>query len=145
MPELDPFLKQFEGVPLTNIILSSNPCPTCVKAEGRTMTLKEWRNSEFGVPGSHRRICNGYCHCILVTEEMKQEMIDAGLDAKVPLRGDPGTDVGKVIEIGPNEQLLSDLMDRYNSEIGRLPDEFYRQPFENKASWLKGALKEGKK
>jgi len=75
MPELNPSLEKFEGIPLTNLILSGNPCPTCVKAEGVTMTMKEWQASEFGVPGSHKRICNGLCHCILVTQEMIDELL----------------------------------------------------------------------
>ena len=146
MPEVRRTFSQhpgFETTQLTNIILSSNPCPTCVRAEGKTMTLQEWQRSEFGVPGSHRRICNGFCHCILVTADMKQNLEDEGLGKQVKLRGDKDSDIGQIVDIGPNEQLLSDLMERYASEIGRLPDEFYAVPFLEKSSWLKNALSGG--
>lgn len=140
MPDLNPSLKKFKNVQLTNVILSSNPCPTCVRAEGKTMTLAEWQNSQYGVPGSHKRICDGFCHCILVTKEMQEELAREGLGRKVKLRGDKDSDIGKIVDIGPREQLLSDLMDKYNEEIGRLPDEFYATPFSKKADWLEDAL-----
>lgn len=75
---------------------------------------------------------------------MAQELIEQGLGRKVLLRGDKGSDIGKIIDVGPNEALLSNLMDRYNSEIGVLPNEFYATPFEGKKKWIQNALKEGK-
>lgn len=134
---------EYTTTPLTNVILSSNPCPTCVEAEGKTMTLAEWQRSKYGVPGSHRRICDGFCHCILVTAEMKETLETTGLGKRFKLRGDKDSDIGKIIDIGPREQKLSDLMDRYSKEVGRLPDEFYATPFAKKPEWLQNALKEG--
>lgn len=122
----------------TNVVLSSNPCPDCVKANGVTMTMKDWKNSEFGIPGSDKRVCDGHCHCILVPVEMMKEL--PAIDKRVKLRGDEITDIGKTVDIYPNEIRLKELMDEYNLKIGKLPSEIYEMPLDKVIPYLEELL-----
>lgn len=123
----------------TNVVLSSNPCPDCKRANGVTMTMAEWKKSEYGIPGSDKRICDGNCHCVLVPEELMDEFPE--IDKRTKLRGDIDTDIGKTVDIYPNETRLQELMDQYNATIGKLPPEIYDMPLEKIADYLDDLLK----
>jgi len=123
----------------TNVVLSSNPCPDCRRANGKTMTMPEWKKSEYGIPGSDKRICDGNCHCVLVPEELMEEFPE--IDKKSKLRGDIDTDIGKTVDIYPNELRLKRLMDKYNRQIGKLPPEIYDMPLDKIADYLDDLLK----
>lgn len=127
------------GEKLINVVLSSNPCPTCAKANRKSMTKTEWRRSEYGLPGSNKRYCKQYCHCILVPKSMIEELPAIG--KKIKLRGDPESDVAKIVDIHPNEERLKELMDEYNERIGVLPPEIYEMPLEDVIPYLEDALK----
>jgi len=122
----------------TNVVLSSNPCPDCIRANGMTMTMTGWKTSVFGIPGSDKRVCDGHCHCVLVPIDMMKEL--PAIDKKVKLRGDDITDIGKTVDIYPNEILLKELMDEYNMRIGKLPPEIYEMPLNKVIPFLEGLL-----
>lgn len=126
---------------LTNVVLSSHPCPVCVEANGKTMTMTQWRKSKYGVPGSNKRYCKKYCHCILVLEEMIPKLPQMGKN--IMLRGDDGSDIKPVTEIFPNEMELAALMDEYNATIGKLPDEIYDMPLLDVIPYLRKLLGKG--
>ncbi|MCK4760214.1 MAG: hypothetical protein KAT69_09190 [Candidatus Aminicenantes bacterium] len=136
-------LKSLKGAKLKNIILSSNPCPICVDAARQPpMTKTNWRNSRWGLTDSKKRYCNlkaNSCHCILVPPELIEELPDLG--KKIKLRGDPDSDIRKIVDIGPNEDHLKNLMDEYNARIGKLPSEIYDMPLDDIAPFLEGELK----
>lgn len=111
---------------LQNIVLSHNPCPICVDANGRTMTLEEWVDSEWGLPGSDARYCSDDCHCVLVPVEVVSDF--PAISDKVSLRGEEGTEIRAIVELSPSEEGLKDIMDAWNRDIGRLPQEIYRMP-----------------
>lgn len=138
-------LQTLKGKLLKNVILSSNPCPSCKEAaEQPPMTKTAWRESKWGLPDSKKRYCNlkGFnCHCILVPVDWMKDLPDIG--GKVPLRGDPDTDIRAIIEIGPNERELANLMDEYNATIGKLPEEIYEMPLEDVSPYLRKLLKSG--
>lgn len=67
-----------------------------------------------------------------------KELPDIG--ERVPLRGDRRKDIRNLIEIGPNEMELKNLMDEYNLTIGQLPSEIYDMPLEEVADYLRGIL-----
>ena len=135
-------LKTLKGSKLKNVILSSNPCPICIDAARQPpMTKTEWRNSRWGLTDSKKRYCNlkaNSCHCILVPPQMMELLPDIG--ERIPLRGDRRKDIRNLIEIGPNEMELKNLMDEYNLTIGKLPDEIYDMPLEEVAGYLRGIL-----
>ncbi len=137
-------LKSLKGAKLKNIILSSNPCPICVNAARQpAMTKSNWKISPFGLTDSKKRYCNltaHNCHCILVPPELIEELPDLG--KKIKLRGDPDSDIRKIIDIGPNEDHLKNLMDQYNATIGKLPEEIYDMPIQDVAPYLEKLLKE---
>lgn len=90
---------------------------------------------------SKKRYCNltaHNCHCILVPPEMLKDLPDLG--ERVPLRGDRRSDIRSIIEVGPNEMELKNLMDEYNLTIGPLPQEIYDMPLEEVAGYLRGLL-----
>jgi len=127
-----------KGEKLVNIVLSSNPCPTCVKARGKVMTKTLWRRSEYGLPGSNKRICKANCHCILVPVPLLDELPAIG--KRIKLRGDPETDIGKTVDIHPNEERLKNLMDEYNETVGVLPTEVYEMPLDDVIPYLEKLL-----
>jgi len=125
----------------TNVILSSNPCPVCLEAEGKFMTLAQWKKSKYGLPNSKKRYCNlkkQSCHCLMMPENMLDKFPRIGKGEK--LRGDKDTDIKAVVDIHPNEQVLKDLMDEYNAKFGRLPDEFYEIPLDQCIPFLRKLL-----
>lgn len=124
----------------TNVVLSSNPCPDCKRANGMTMTMPEWKTSVFGIPGSDKRVCDGHCHCVFVPEDMMKEFPE--IDKRTLLRGDELTDIGKTVDIYPNELRLKELMDEYNFRIGKLPPEIYDMPLNEVADYLAKLLAE---
>lgn len=79
------------------------------------------------------------CHCLLVPVDMIPDLPEIG--KKKPLRGDPDSDIGPIIEIGPNEQRLKALMDEYNLTVGKLPEEIYDMPLERVADYLEDLLR----
>lgn len=112
----------------SNLIASTNPCPMCIEAsEQAPMTLDEWRESEWGLPGSSGRYCEDDCHCILVPEELLPAFPALAEDG-AKLRGEPGSDIRAVIDIGPNEERLKTLMETFNRKIGKLPKDIYSMP-----------------
>jgi len=137
-------LKSLKGAKLKNIILSSNPCPSCVAAARQPpMTKTDWKISPWGLTDSKKRYCNlkaNSCHCILVPPELIEELPDLG--KKIKLRGDPDSDIRGIVEIGPNEDRLKDLMDQYNATIGKLPEEIYDMPIQDVVPYLEKLLKE---
>jgi hypothetical protein len=62
---------------------------------------------------------------------------------QVKLRGDDGTDILKIIDIGPNEDGLKTLMEEWYS-LGnqKLPPEIYDMPFEEIEAYMKRQLSE---
>ncbi|MCK5127914.1 MAG: hypothetical protein KAR42_16775 [candidate division Zixibacteria bacterium] len=137
-------LKSLKAAKLKNIILSSNPCPICVDAARQPpMTKSNWKISPFGLTDSKKRYCNlkaNSCHCILVPPELIEELPELG--KKIKLRGDPDSDIRKIVDIGPNEERLKNLMDQYNATIGKLPDEIYDMPLDEVTPYLEKLLKE---
>jgi len=137
-------LKTLKGAELRNIILSSNPCPSCKDAARQPpMTKSNWKISPWGLTDSKKRYCNlkaNNCHCILVPPELIEELPDLG--KKIKLRGDPETDIRKIVDVGPNEDRLKNLMDQYNATIGKLPDEIYDMPIQDVGPYLEKLLKE---
>ena len=136
-------LKSLKGAKLKNVILSSNPCPSCKEAAMQLpMTKSSWKISKWGMTDSKKRYCNlkaNNCHCILVPHEMLDELPAMG--KKTNLRGDPDSDIRGIIEIGPNEERLKNLMDEYNMTVGKLPDEIYDMPLDEIADYLDDLLK----
>ena len=125
---------------LENIVLSVNPCPQCVDASGQSpMTYSQWDGSPWGLPGSSGRYCEDDCHCILLPIEMKPKFPEIG--KKSLIRGDPGSDVPKIIIIGEGEMELIALMERWNAEIGVLPKDIYRMTVLDALAFLKEAIK----
>lgn len=124
-----------------NVILSSNPCPTCIEARGKVMTITAWRRSKFGLPGSNKRYCKANCHCILVPVDLIDQLPAIGKKAK--LRGDDLTDIKKTVDIHPNEERLKELMDEYNMRIGKLPEEIYEMPLDDVIPYLENLLRPG--
>jgi len=108
---------------LQNVILSTNPCPICKDANGRTMSYEDWANSEWGLPGSSARYCEDACHCILVPVDALPELPE--ISKMVKLRGEDGSEIKAVVDIFPKEQGLKEIMDEWNDELGKLPDEIY--------------------
>ena len=136
-------LKSLKGAKLKNIILSSNPCPICIDAARQSPMIKtKWRNSRWGMTDSKKRYCNLHghnCHCILVPTQLISELPAKG--KKVLLRGDKDSDIRPIIEIGPRENQLKNLMDKYNAKIGKLPPEIYDMPIDEIAPYLQKLLK----
>lgn len=128
-----------KGTLLMNIVLSSNPCPSCVEANRKSMTKTAWTKSKWGLPGSGKRYCKSNCHCILVPVDLLDQLPEIG--KKVKLRGDEDTDIRKIVDIHPNEEELKELMDEYNETIGVLPKEIYEMPLNEVIPYLKELLK----
>ena len=112
-----------EGELLQNVVLSMNPCPICVDANGQQMTYEEWADSEYGLPGSSARYCEDDCHCILVPVEAMGELPE--ISDLVKLRGEEGTEIKSIVDISPSEQGLKDVMEEWNAKYGKLPPEIY--------------------
>jgi hypothetical protein len=131
-------IEQLRGtdVPLTNVVLSHNPCPDCVACNGKSMTFEEWEDSEWGLPGSSGRVCEDDCHCVLVPNESLADLPAIG--EKVKLRGDEDTDIRKIVDIGPNEENLKFLMDKWKELTGgrKLPPEIYKMSFKDIEKYL---------
>ena len=136
-------LKSLKGAKLKNVILSSNPCPICIDAARQPPMIKTlWRNSRWGLTDSKKRYCNlkaNSCHCILVPPGLIEELPDLG--KKIKLRGDPDSDIRKIVDIGPNENELKELMDEYNARIGKLPSEIYDMPLDDITPFLEEELR----
>ena len=124
---------------LVNTVLSSRPCPDCSACDGMSMTYDEWASSEFGLPGSSGRICGGNCHCVLVPDDMVDELSNLGDDK---LRGDEETDIRRIIDIGPAESDLKELMQQWYTKTGgkKLPPNIYSMPFDKVLPYMKKAL-----
>lgn len=101
------------------------------------MTIEEWRDSEFGLPGSDGRYCGSACHCLLVPEGIE---VPEPLFGKEKLRGEEKTDIKKVVEFGSAELELKDLMERWNLVYGKLPAEIYKLPVDKVADYLRALL-----
>lgn len=108
---------------LQNVVLSTRSCPICVDANGRIMTYEEWADSEWGLPGSDARYCSDACHCILVPVDALAGLPE--ISKQVALRGEKGSEIQAVVDIFPKEQGLKEIMDEWNAEIGKLPQEIY--------------------
>jgi len=124
---------------LTNITLSSNVCPKCVEARGKSMTLAAWKASIWGLPGSSGRYCEDDCHCILVPDGKLKDFPDIGKGIK--LRGDKDSGIRKIVEIGPGETKLKQYMELWNAKIGRLPKEIYTMQIVDIVPLLEKGLK----
>ncbi len=109
---------------LQNIVLSRNPCPICLDAaDQEPMTLEEWAESEWGLPGSSTRYCEDDCHCVLMPVALMDEF--PAISERVHLRGEEGTDIRAIVEIGPAEAGLKEIMDKWNEDLGKIPEQFY--------------------
>jgi len=127
-------------VKYTNLVLSSSPCPRCIEAADlEPMTADEWRDSEYGLPGSDGRFCSENCHCLLVPNDIDVSDIEP-LFGKEKLRGEEDTDIRKVVEFGSAELELKELMDLWNARHGKLPAEIYKLPVGKVADYLKALL-----
>jgi len=125
---------------LENVNLSANTCPKCIDAAGTApKTYAQWESSAWGLPGSSGRYCEGDCHCILFPIEMKDEFPEIG--KLIKLRGDIGSGIPKIIEIGIGERELINLMDEWNDLYGVLPKELYTMTVEDALIFLKEAIK----
>ncbi len=109
---------------LQNVVLSQNPCPICMDANGRQMTYDEWAESEWGLPGSSARYCEDDCHCILIEAGLIDQF--PAISEKAKLRGEEGTEILAIIELSPTEEGLKDIMDLWNKNLGKLPPEIYQ-------------------
>ena len=126
---------------LRNQTTSSNVCPRCQEAaQLEPMTHKEWQASEYGLPGSSGRYCEDDCHCILLPSDWAVDLPTIPPADDIKLRGDKGTDIRPVVDIGPNEELLKKLMDLYNQRLGKLPQEIYDMPIESVIPYLQKKL-----
>jgi hypothetical protein len=126
---------------LMNVILSTNPCPKCKEASAsEPMTLKEWKRSEWGLPGSGGRYCKSNCHCVLVPTELLPEL--PNIMKRIRDEEAKETKPRAIVDIYPNELLLKELMDEYNARFGKLPQEIYRMSLEDVISYLKKLLGE---
>ncbi|OQB57132.1 MAG: hypothetical protein BWX98_01621 [Candidatus Aminicenantes bacterium ADurb.Bin147] len=123
-----------------NAILSSNPCPKCIEAsEQEPMTIDEWKDSEYGLPGSAGRYCEDDCHCL---------MVPAGIEIPEPLFGqeqlrgeDPN--IRKVIELGPKETSLREIIDAWHKAgRGTLPKEVHLMTYETAIAYLRRLMAE---
>ncbi len=133
-----------QGVPLQNQLLSTNPCPKCVEASDQEpMTLEEWAASVWGLPGSEGRYCGDFCHCVLAPADVLAEFPE--LDLNVKLRGEDGSEIGAVVDIGPAEEGLKDAMDEWNRTRGKLPKEIYDMPLDEIEGYLRKLMKGGAK
>jgi hypothetical protein len=128
---------------LSNVILSTNPCPKCKEAsESEPMTLKEWRKSEWGMPGSGGRYCKSNCHCILVPVSFLPEL--PNITKRIREEAEKEISLKAIVDIYPNELLLKELMDEYNARFGKLPQEIYKMRIEDVIAYLEKLLgKEG--
>lgn len=126
---------------LKNIILSSNPCPVCIAAaDQEPMTLDQWAESEWGLPGSSARYCEDACHCALIPEGVLDEF--PAINERVKLRGEEGTEIRAVVKLSPSEDGLKDIMDAWNRDLGRLPQEIYRMPAKEIEAYLRKLYEE---
>jgi hypothetical protein len=122
-----------------NVLLSHNPCPDCVACNGLEMTLAEWEASEWGLPTSSGRVCEDDCHCLLVDTGMLADLPAIG--DQINLRGDPETDIRKIVDIGPNEESLKSLMEEwYNLGNQKIPPEIYDMPYDEIEAYMKKLL-----
>ena len=124
-----------EGELLQNVVLSRNPCPICADANGRRMTLEEWAESEWGLPGSSARYCEDDCHCILIPAAVLPEFPAVSKQAK--LRGETASEIRATVDLAPSEEGLKDIMDRWNEEIGQLPPEIYSMDVSKVEAYLR--------
>ena len=108
---------------LQNVVLSRNPCPICLDANGRVMTYKQWAASKWGLPGSSARYCEDDCHCILVPKELVGEF--PAINKQVRLRGEEGSEIKTIVDLSPAEEGLKEIMDLWNATLGKLPQEIY--------------------
>jgi hypothetical protein len=107
-----------------------------------SMTFDEWEGSPWGLPGSSGRICEDDCHCVLIPDEMLPEFPAIGDEVK--LRGDKDTDISAIVEIGPNEAGLKELMEEwYAKGNAKLPPEIYEMDFEDIGPYLKKLMGKG--
>lgn len=127
-----------DGTVYQNVALSSDPCPVCLEANGQEMTLGEWQDSEYGMPGSDQRYCGDNCHCILVPTDALASLPAIGEMAK--LREDDNSDIGAVVDVGPNEQEMQNLVDEYTTKIGELPRNLFDMPIDEMIDFLSEAL-----
>lgn len=117
----------YEGQLLINATLSMNPCPICVDAgQQPAMSLDDWMVSDWGIPGSSTRFCEDDCHCALIPEAVVEEF--PTIDERVRLRGEEGSEIRAIIDIGPSEQGLKEIMDKWNEDVGKLPPKIYTMP-----------------
>ena len=134
-------IKALKGTeqPLQNVVLSSRPCPDCQEADGMVMTYDEWAASQWGLPGSSGRVCEDDCHCTLIPVDMLDDF--PGISDRVKLRGDKDSDIRGMVEIGPNEGGLKQLMqDWYELGNDILPREIYDMDFDAIEPYLRSRI-----
>ena len=101
-----------------------NPCPICLDAaDQEPMSYSSWADSEWGLPGTDARYCSDDCHCVLVPVDALDELPE--INNLVKLRGEEGAEIPSIVEIGPSEQGLKDVMEEWNRLYGKLPPEIY--------------------
>ena len=124
---------------LFNLIQSTKPCPDCVQASNAgSKTLEGWEVSQFGVPGSSGRVCNGNCHCLLIPEDMELEQLpDFGTDL---LRGDLGSDLGKITDDWPLEIRFEELSAQWRAKFGDMPGRFLKMDLDTLIKTLESEL-----
>lgn len=125
---------------LQNVVLSHNPCPVCVDANGRVMSYEEWASSEWGLPGTSARYCEDDCHCVLVPVEVLAEF--PAISEKAALRGEEGSTIRATVDLSPAEDGLKDIMDTWNRDLGKLPPEIYKMPVMEVEAYLRRLYRE---
>jgi len=128
-----------EGELLQNVVLSRNPCPICIDANGRQMPYEEWADSEWGLPGSSARYCEDDCHCVLVPVEAIDELPE--ISKLVKLRGEEGTEIRSVVDITPSEQGLKEVMEEWNAMGMKLPPEIYKMDLFKVEAYLRKLIR----
>lgn len=125
---------------LENVILSTNPCPLCQEAAKQPpMTIQDWADSVWGLPGSDGRYCGDFCHCILMPIDMLEEF--PAINEQIKLRGEEGSEVPAIVDISPREEGLKAAMDEWNADFGKLPPEIYDMDLYKVEDYLRTLMK----
>lgn len=126
---------------LKNVLMSTDPCPICVDAaDQEPMTYDDWADSEWGLPGSDARYCGDHCHCVLVPEDVLDEF--PAISDLAVLRGETGSELKAIVDVGPREEGLKAVMDEWNASYGKLPDEIYDMELDEIEPYLRARMKE---
>jgi hypothetical protein len=69
-----------------------------------------------------------------------------GIGDLIKLRGDEGSDIRKIIDIGPNEATLKELMQEWYDLTGmRLPPQIYEMEYDEIEPFMRGAVERARR